>query len=273
MPRPPGRPGSLLPRWFQRWRASTDAPTAPQDVPWTGAGEGLSTQTSTLQGLIEHRRGNALARDQEFAQLRAARQSLASPGARSAPASATGLQRPVPAAGEDPAQAATRAGTLRKIAVIEAEMAGPWALASSALPTDPPSDAAPWADPRPGPAMEVAEIIQDPDIEEAAIRYASGDLPGAQSLLQALIEPARPRATEPQVWLALFDFLVATGQAAAHEALALAYAERVGRSAPPGGRWCRRCLRGRARWARLRFRREPVRGGRPRCRGRRHLAG
>ncbi len=81
-------------------------------------------------------------------------------------------------------------------------------------------------------AVEVAEIVQDPEIEEAAIRFASGDPVGAEAALQALLAPGSPRAGEPQAWLALLDLFLATGQEAAYDTLAMAFASRFARSAP-----------------------------------------
>jgi ABC-type transporter Mla MlaB component len=177
--------------------------------------------------LIERRRSNERALAREFAQLRQARARSGPPDGARTPGDGSDL---VPAAVSVPLPDTPeqRAGTLRKIDEIEAQMALQWAQ-------EPKGQAVAAEAPAPTllPALEVAEIVQDPEVEEAAIRYAGGDLAGAEALLRGLIDPASPRAAEPQAWLALFDFLLATGQASAHEALALAYAERVGRSAPP----------------------------------------
>lgn len=81
-------------------------------------------------------------------------------------------------------------------------------------------------------ALEVAEIVQDPEIEEAAIRFASGDPAGAEAALRALLAPGSPRAGEPQAWLSLLDLFLATGQEAAYDALAMEFAQRFSRSAP-----------------------------------------
>jgi hypothetical protein len=61
-------------------------------------------------------------------------------------------------------------------------------------------------------AMDVQEIAQDPEVEEAAIRFANGDDAGAeQGLLESLTEEGG-RINEIEDWLALFDLYRATGQ-------------------------------------------------------------
>ncbi len=254
MSRPSSGRGSLLSRWLHRWRASTDAPSGTLDDLPPGITDARAPG-STLQAYLERKRINEKIREREFSQLRQLRQRQAEAG----PASEPRFQA---------AEGDLRAGTLRKINEIEAQMAGQWlgprpgaatpphpahpeggrraeAQGRQARPDGPEGHPGDDGRERPSPprpsefsasrlqAMEVAEIVQDPEIEEAAIRFAGGDLDGAQATLQALLEPSSPRATEPQAWLALFDLYVATGKASAHDALALAYAERLGRSAPP----------------------------------------
>lgn len=81
--------------------------------------------------------------------------------------------------------------------------------------------------------IDLGQNLADPELEEAAIRYANGDDAGAQAaLLAALALPdARPEMAE--VWFAaLFDLCRSTGQQASFEQMALTYAQRFGRSAP-----------------------------------------
>ena len=83
----------------------------------------------------------------------------------------------------------------------------------------------------PTPEPEVFE--HDPDLEEAAIRFASGDFKGAEAGLKELL--ALYLQDEPQqhaVWLTLFDLYRATGQQDPFDMLAIEYAARFGRSAP-----------------------------------------
>jgi len=81
-------------------------------------------------------------------------------------------------------------------------------------------------------AMDVQEIAQDPEVEEAAIRFANGDDAGAeQGLLDSLTE-AGGRINEIEDWLALFDLYRATGQLVSFESRAVDFVNRFDRSAP-----------------------------------------
>jgi anti-anti-sigma regulatory factor len=81
-------------------------------------------------------------------------------------------------------------------------------------------------------ALDVHEIAQDPEVEEAAIRFANGDDAGAeQGLLDALKGPGE-EAGRVDDWLALFDLYRATGQLASFESQTLDFVNRFGRSAP-----------------------------------------
>lgn len=82
-------------------------------------------------------------------------------------------------------------------------------------------------------ALDVQEIVQDPEVEEAAIRFANGDDAGAeQGLLEALSGGGGARLNQLEDWLALFDFYRATGQLAPFESQAVDFVNRFGRSAP-----------------------------------------
>jgi anti-anti-sigma regulatory factor len=81
-------------------------------------------------------------------------------------------------------------------------------------------------------ALDVQEVAQDPEVEEAAIRFANGDDAGAeQGLLDALADNG-PRVEQEPDWLALFDLYRATGQLAAFESRAVDFVNRFDRSAP-----------------------------------------
>lgn len=81
-------------------------------------------------------------------------------------------------------------------------------------------------------AMDVQEIAQDPEVEEAAIRFANGDDAGAeQGLLESLTEEGG-RINEIEDWLALFDLYRATGQLVPFESRAVDFVNRFDRSAP-----------------------------------------
>lgn len=72
----------------------------------------------------------------------------------------------------------------------------------------------------------------NPDLEEAAIRFANGDMAGAEAALQALLRqnPAPPAHSE--VWVALFDVYRATNQQDRFDTVAIDFAGRFGRTAP-----------------------------------------
>jgi len=78
----------------------------------------------------------------------------------------------------------------------------------------------------------VQEITLNPDVEEASIRFASGDDAGAeQGLLEALRGEAA-RSNQVDDWLTLFDLYRATGQLTPFESRAVDFVNRFGRSAP-----------------------------------------
>lgn len=79
-------------------------------------------------------------------------------------------------------------------------------------------------------AMDVQELALDPDIEEASIRFASGDDGAAeQGLLDILKRDGGGTVDE---WLTLFDLYRAIGNADAFESLAIDFANRFSTSAP-----------------------------------------
>lgn len=84
------------------------------------------------------------------------------------------------------------------------------------------------------PVEEPEVFVHEPDLEEAAIRFASGDHAGAEAgLLDVLAQHAQD---DPQrqfeIWMTLFDLYRATGQHERFETLAIDFAARFSRSAP-----------------------------------------
>lgn len=80
-------------------------------------------------------------------------------------------------------------------------------------------------------AFDVQELALDPEIEEAAIRFASGDDAATeQGLLDTLNQ--KSGGGSPDEWMALFDFYRATGRLEAFESRAIDFASRFSRSAP-----------------------------------------
>ncbi|GAA4419229.1 STAS domain-containing protein [Acidovorax lacteus] len=87
----------------------------------------------------------------------------------------------------------------------------------------------------PVPALPLLEkFVHEPDLEEAAIRFANGDYAGAESGLLEVLAQHQDDAPEQQteIWLTLFDLYRATGQHDRFDALAIDYAARFSRSAP-----------------------------------------
>jgi anti-anti-sigma regulatory factor len=82
----------------------------------------------------------------------------------------------------------------------------------------------------PGESQPIFE--HDPEMEEAAIRFANGDAEGAEANLRELLDRM---PDQPYRWMMLFDFFRATGQQQQFEVLALDYAVRFHQLAPL---WC-----------------------------------
>ena len=82
-------------------------------------------------------------------------------------------------------------------------------------------------------SLDMGQNLSDPELEEAAIRYANGDDAGAEAALKAALQSADASPETTNGWAAaLFDLYRSTGQQASFERMALEYAQRFGRSAP-----------------------------------------
>lgn len=81
-------------------------------------------------------------------------------------------------------------------------------------------------------SLDVQEIVQDPDVEEAAIRFANGDDAGAEQGLMDVLGEGGSKVDQIDDWLALFDLYRATGQLAPFESRAVDFVNRFSRSAP-----------------------------------------
>ncbi|CAN7222181.1 STAS domain-containing protein [Acidovorax sp. LjRoot117] len=86
----------------------------------------------------------------------------------------------------------------------------------------------------PAPAPEPEEFVHEPDLEEAAIRFANGDHAGAEAGLMDVLAQHRgdAPAEQQEIWMTLFDLYRATGQHDRFETLAIDYAAQYSRSAP-----------------------------------------
>ena len=83
-------------------------------------------------------------------------------------------------------------------------------------------------------APEPEEFVHEPDLEEAAIRFANGDHAGAEAGLLDVLAQHQQDAPEEQleIWMTLFDLYRATGQNDRFETLAIDFAAKYSRSAP-----------------------------------------
>ncbi|HXE21260.1 MAG TPA: STAS domain-containing protein [Rhodoferax sp.] len=81
-------------------------------------------------------------------------------------------------------------------------------------------------------AVEVQAFAHDPEIEEAAIRFANGDDAGAEAGLLEALGPQGTRGKHEETWMALFDLYRAIGEQGRFEAKALDFAQQLERSAP-----------------------------------------
>ena len=82
-------------------------------------------------------------------------------------------------------------------------------------------------------AEELSDDASDPELEEAAIRFANGDNDGAEAGLIDALKSSSGKSEFAHLWVAaLFDFYRATNQQGKFDSLALDFAAKVGRSAP-----------------------------------------
>ncbi len=84
-------------------------------------------------------------------------------------------------------------------------------------------------------ALEVDEVQHDPELEEAAIRFANSDDAGAEAGLLEALGPQGTRAQHEETWFTAFDLYRATAQNDRFESLAIDFASKFNRSAPI---WC-----------------------------------
>lgn len=82
-------------------------------------------------------------------------------------------------------------------------------------------------------SVELGDSLADPDLEEAAIRFANGDDAGAEATLLTALQAEQVDPDAADGWAAaLFDLYRSTGQQASFDRVAIEYAQRFGRSAP-----------------------------------------
>jgi hypothetical protein len=81
-------------------------------------------------------------------------------------------------------------------------------------------------------AVEVSEVVHDPELDEAVIAFANADFGQCEDALQRITAAGGHRSQHAETWLVLFDLYRATGQQQRFESLALEYAQQFGWSAP-----------------------------------------
>jgi len=81
-------------------------------------------------------------------------------------------------------------------------------------------------------AVEVSEVVHDPELDEAVIAFANADFVQCENALRTLTGPGGGRVQHAETWLVLFDLFRATGQQHGFETLAVDYAQHFGWSAP-----------------------------------------
>lgn len=82
------------------------------------------------------------------------------------------------------------------------------------------------------PDLDAGVYEHNPDLEEAAIRFANGDVQGAEAALHALLQQNPVPPAHSEVWAALFDLYRATHQQDRFDTEAIEFAGRFGRTAP-----------------------------------------
>ena len=81
-------------------------------------------------------------------------------------------------------------------------------------------------------AMEVSEVVHDPELDEAVIAFANADFENCEQSLNTLIEGQGRRVDHAETWLVLFDLYRAIGQQSKFDSLAMDYVQRFGWSPP-----------------------------------------
>ena len=81
-------------------------------------------------------------------------------------------------------------------------------------------------------AMEVSEVVHDPELDEAVIAFANADFESCEHSLNGLIEEKGSRQDHAETWLVLFDLYRAIGQLSKFDSLAMDYVQRFGWSPP-----------------------------------------
>lgn len=128
-----------------------------------------------------------------------------------------GPAAPLFAADDDAVADATQSGYARAEGAADSATAGPGSVTATAAPLPPPE-----------------KFVHNPDLEEAAIRFANGDHDGAEASVQEVLTQHAGDAPAEllEIWMTLFDLYRATGQQDRFDSAAISFAARFDRSAP-----------------------------------------
>lgn len=152
--------------------------------------------------------------------------------AASAPATPTPAPTPVPTTSHAPLLADDAFAPHHTIRAA----AAPTPTGAGAAARLPPSllETPPLVIPAPAAPSEPEVFVHEPDLEEAAIRFASSDHAGAETVLRDVLQQHAHDnpAQQLEIWMTLFDLYRATGQKEPFDALSIDFAARFNRSAP-----------------------------------------
>ena len=81
-------------------------------------------------------------------------------------------------------------------------------------------------------AFDVAEVVHDPELDEAVIAFANADFDLCERCLLDLVNPGGPRHDQTETWMVLFDFYRSLDLPEPFENLAVSFVHKFGLSAP-----------------------------------------
>ena len=81
-------------------------------------------------------------------------------------------------------------------------------------------------------AVEVREVVHDPELDEAVIAFANADFNHCEQALVVLCKDGAARHQHAETWHVLLDLYRATGQQGKFDTLSMAYANLFNRSSP-----------------------------------------
>lgn len=146
---------------------------------------------------------------------------------------ATAASAPAPAATNT--KQASPAATPPAPVVVGGNLANadPHLLDFSIEPAPPPAAVVPLvADFVPHQDFQVAELVHDPELDEAVIAFANADFDQCERCLLDLIKPEGDRYEQTDTWMALFDYYRAMNLPQQFDNLAVTFAQKFGLSAP-----------------------------------------